>query len=397
MTPQQWQKVFALVKASQEWSENQRASYLAEDCGSDDEVRQAAQSLILAQKEMGSFLEHAGALELLGQSPPDSFDNDAGEGNLTATTRSAAKGSRQFPRGSMLGRYVVQNVLGSGGMGVVYSAYDPELDRKVAIKLLHTEASHLLLGSDGREWLLREAQAMARLWHSNVVSVYDVGRFEDQVFVAMEFIEGRTLGQWLKEKPRSWREVLDLFREAGKGLAAAHSAGIVHRDFKPSNVLVSKDETVKVMDFGLAFTPSSPSGNAQEPTQPSDSATPRGADTPVAIAGTRGYMAPEQLRGEAPDAREDQYSFCVALYEALIGEHPAERTTFTNVSSQLEDGRANNQIIQAPKGARVPPWVLRPVLRGLSPDRADRFESLDALLKSLQDHSLLEWMSMATR
>jgi serine/threonine protein kinase len=238
---------------------------------------------------------------------------------------------------------------------------------------------------------------MARLWHPNVVSVYDVGRFEDQVFVAMEFIEGRTLGEWLKEKSRSWREVLDVFREAGKGLAAAHSAGIVHRDFKPSNVLVSKDKTVKVMDFGLAFTPSSTSGDSRASTQSSDSTSPSGADTPVAIGGTRGYMAPEQLRGEAPDAREDQYSFCVALYEALIGEHPAERTTFTDLSSQLEEAQADHHMIQAPKGARVPPWVLRPVLRGLSADRANRFDSLDALLKSLQDQSLLEWMSIATR
>jgi len=298
--------------------------------------------------------------------------------------------------GTTLGRYVVRELLGSGGMGVVYAAHDPELDRKVAIKLLHPNASNRLLGSEGRTWLLREAQAMARLYHPNVVSVYDVGKFEDQVFVAMEFVDGTTLNWWLKEKTRSWREVLSLFCKAGRGLAAAHGAGIVHRDFKPGNVLVSKDEAVKVTDFGLAFSPLT----RQTPGSPE---TPGivGLGSPElpggGIAGTLGYMAPEQLRGEPLDARADQYSFCVALYEALIREHPAEANTFSTLSAQVEAGQANNEMIQAPRGASVPRWVLRPVIRGLSEAPGDRFDNLDALLKSLENQSLLEWMFIATR
>jgi len=288
-------------------------------------------------------------------------------------------------RGSSIGRYVVLSGLGEGGMGVVYAAYDPELDRKVAVKVLRERLGD---AAELRARLLCEAQAMARLSHPNVVAVYDVGRFEDKVFVAMEFIDGRTLGQWLKEKPRSWREVLAVFREAGKGLFAAHSAGLIHRDFKPGNVLVGKDESVKVTDFGLAFTPpSSPTlaPAAMNSETPSGTGPPNGGGAPGHVAGTPAYMAPEQLRGETLDARADQYSYCVALYEALTREHPAEGTTFATLASQLEEEHKNNEIIQVPKGAGVPRWVLRSVLRGLSVERAERFEDMGGLLKALEE------------
>ncbi len=395
MTPEQWQRVFALVKASHEQPESGWPSFLDESCGGDAEVRTAAQSLLLAQKEMGSFLErpNPGLTATPQQTERVADESNPDASCINSTLPSAGKESHQLQQGSTVGRYVVVSLLGTGGMGMVYLAYDPELDRKVAIKLLHPEASSFLLGTDGRAWLLREAQAMARLWHPNVVSVYDVGRFEDQVFVAMEFVDGRTLSHWLREKPRSWREVLGVFKEAGKGLAAAHSAGIVHRDFKPGNVLVSKEEAIKVTDFGLAYTPSISSD--QRPGTPGKS--PGIARSPGGVAGTLGYIAPEQLRGETPDARADQYSFCVALYEALIGEHPGEGSTLSNLSSQLEAKHAANEMLEVPTGSSVPGWVLRPVIRGLSSDPTNRFESLDALMKSLQDQSLLEWMFIATR
>src|SRR5262249_54923108 len=269
--------------------------------------------------------------------------------------------------GRNIGRYVVLSRVGEGGMGVVYAAYDPELDRKVAVKVLHERLGDPV---ELRGRLMREAQAMARLSHPNVVSVHDVGRFEDKVFVAMEFIDGWTLGEWLKEKPRSWQEVLAVFRLAGKGLAAAHSAGLVHRDFKPRNVLVGKDQSVKVTDFGLAFTPGGD-----------------GTHGGLILAGTPAYMAPEQLRGEEPDARADQYSFCVALYEALTSERPPDETTLATLASQLEAeaAQSNKAMLPVPKGRGVPRWVLRPILRGLSPERSSRFENLDALLKSLEE------------
>src|SRR5262249_4590141 len=148
------------------------------------------------------------------------------------------------------GRFGVLGLVGRGGRGEVYAAYDPDLDRKIAVKLLRARGGAATL--DGRTRLLREAQAIARLSHPNVVVVYDVGTFQDSVFIAMEFVEGHTLGDWLQAKTRSWREVLDVYLAAGRGLAAAHAAGLVHRDFKPENVMITRAGQVRVMDFGLA-------------------------------------------------------------------------------------------------------------------------------------------------
>ncbi len=178
--------------------------------------------------------------------------------DLTATVPLDGVGPRPGPsaealgRGVAVGRYVVLDRIGAGGMGVVYAAYDPELDRRVALKLLRPDRFG---GDAGRLRLLREAQALARLTHPNVVAVYDVGTFGDRVFVAMELVEGETLRQWLRAEPRSprpWREVLERFLPAGRGLAAAHAAGLVHRDFKPENVLLGRDGRARVVDFGLA-------------------------------------------------------------------------------------------------------------------------------------------------
>ena len=239
-------------------------------------------------------------------------------------------------------------------MGVLYAAYDPQLGRKVALKLLRAALGD---SADSRARLLREAQAMARLSHPNVVSVYDVGTFEEKVFVAMELIDGRTLDAWLRERPRTWREILGVFREAGKGLAAAHAAELVHLDFKPGNVLVRRDEVVKVSDFGLALS------------------------------------QPAQLRGGPVDARADQYSFCVALYEALVGERPSEGQTLATVHSQmgLADQRARSRMVELPKGVRIPAWVLQPILRGLSPNPADRFETLEKLLAAISAEPRSKW------
>src|SRR5690606_6566143 len=164
----------------------------------------------------------------------------------------APEPASHLPRGAMLGRYVVIDVLGEGGMGVVYAAYDPDLDRKVALKLLHAPGGGRRDASDGSARLLREAQALARLSHPNVVGVYDVGRVGDRVFVAMEYVDGPSLKAWLKEKRRPWREVIEVFRKAGAGLAAAHASGLVHRDIKPDNIFLWRDGRVCIGDFGLA-------------------------------------------------------------------------------------------------------------------------------------------------
>src|SRR6185295_16095436 len=161
-------------------------------------------------------------------------------------------GLPSLPRGATIGRYVVLGLVGRGGMGEVYAAYDPELDRKVAVKLLRVKPGAGVSLTEGRERTLREAQAIARLSHPNVVVCYDVGTFEDKVFIAMEFVEGNTAGFWTQAQKRTWQDTLKVFMAAGRGLAAAHEKGLVHRDFKPDNVMVSRDGQVRVMDFGLA-------------------------------------------------------------------------------------------------------------------------------------------------
>jgi tetratricopeptide (TPR) repeat protein len=272
-------------------------------------------------------------------------------------------GEPLLERGTAVGRYLVLEKLAAGGMGVVYAAYDPELDRRVALKLLRASALGLD-AEEGRQHLLREAQAMARVSHPHVVPVYDVGTFGQQVFLAMELVEAQTLRQWLKATPRTWRQVLALFVDAGRGLAAAHAAGVVHGDFKPDNLLVGTDGRIRITDFGLAHTASS----ATEP-------------TPL-TGGTPAYMAPEQLTpGARADVRSDQFSFCVTLYEALYGGRPFAGSSVREISAGILSGR----VLPAPKGSHVPPWLRRVVLRGMAVSPSERHPSLEALLAALRD------------
>jgi predicted Ser/Thr protein kinase len=270
-----------------------------------------------------------------------------------------------LPRGTNLGRYVMLDCVGRGGSGLVYAAYDPELDRKVALKLLRTD----LPGDPGawRASLLREAQAMARLAHPNVISVFDVGTFQAQVFVAMEFIRGCSLGDWIREKPRSWRETVEVFLQAGEGLRAAHQSGLVHRDFKPDNVLVGDQGQVRVTDFGLAR----PTVAFEEPASrlPLSSGV-----TSHALAGTPLYMAPEQWGGHSADERTDQFSFCLSLYEALYGAFPYPGRTSASFTGQLPP---------APKNTSVPAWLRRVLARGLSFSPEARYPAMQVLLNAL--------------
>jgi tetratricopeptide (TPR) repeat protein len=287
-----------------------------------------------------------------------------------------------LPRGTVIGRYTVLELAGRGGMGEVYAAFDAELDRKVALKVLHPPKD----GDDerGRVRLLREARAMARLRHPNAVSVHDVGTYGARVFVAMEYVEGRTLDAWLAERPRSRNEILAVFAAAAQGLGAAHAAGLVHRDFKPQNVMVARDGTVRVMDFGLART----IDNAPAVSSDADDSESPGLSADVGkidltrtgeLLGTPAYMAPEQFVGGPTDSRTDQFSFCVALYAGLYGERPFAGATF----AELLRDTATGTVRPAPVGARVPAWLRRALLRGLSANPAQRFHSMEALLETL--------------
>ena len=311
---------------------------------------------------------------------------------------------RPLPEGAKLGRYVVLKVIGAGAMGIVYAAYDPELDRKVALKLLRRtreddDGDAAKSRSHRNKRLLREAQALARLAHPHVITVHDVGTFEDQVFLAMEFVEGGTLTRWLAEGPRPWPEILRVLRQAGEGLAAAHDAGLVHRDFKPDNVLLRADGRVVVTDFGLArpvgrppddeittsLTGSSPGASA------SGSALAETLTRTGALVGTPAYMAPEQFDGRRCDARSDQFAFCVTLFEALYGERPFQGRTLGGLMTAIHAGR----IAASPRGRKVPRWLRQAVLRGLRVSAADRHPSMHALLAALRPPRLGSWRGVA--
>ncbi|QDE93532.1 protein kinase [Myxococcus xanthus] len=273
--------------------------------------------------------------------------------------------------GTRVGRYVVLGLLGEGGMGRVHVAYDPELDRKVALKLLKSERFQEDSLALARQRLEREARIMAKLSHPHIASLHDVGEYQGQLFLVMEFLEGGTLRRWLAEQPRPLREVLERFRQAADGLAASHALGIVHRDFKPDNVLLTKGGLVRITDFGLANATLVPGAAAPGPVS-SASLTVTGT-----LLGTLAYGAPEQLRGEHGDARSDQFSFCVALYEALNGQRPFEGNTREALLEQV----ARNAV--RPERAGVPAWLRAVVRRGLSADPAERFSSMEALRAQL--------------
>jgi serine/threonine protein kinase len=283
---------------------------------------------------------------------------------------------KTYSVGDKVGRYLVLSTLGTGGMGVVFSAYDPQLDRKVALKLLRSGLQ--ITTKDAQKRLRREAQAIAQLSHPNVVAVYDVGATEDgDLYIAMEFVEGDTLTTWLKKYPRTWREIIDVFLQAGKGLVAAHGTGLLHRDFKPDNVLVGGDGRVRVTDFGLArsFMVDPESGRGPTPILAntlSSSLTATGT-----VLGTPRYMPPEQLVGPDIDARADQFSFCVALYEALYGQHPLPGSTSVSMHEKGE------KALPPPEGIKIPAAIGRAVSRGLERDRVKRWPTMALLMSEL--------------
>ncbi|KIG18107.1 Serine/threonine protein kinase [Enhygromyxa salina] len=356
---------------------------------------------------------------------------------IAATSDGAGLGAERLEdeMPERIGRYLVLHELGAGAMGVVYAAYDPDLDRKLALKLLHDDEH-----SGGRTIrLLREAQALARVSHSNVIQVYDVGTFEERVYIAMEFIDGISLADWLAVEKRSTQTIVSVFVKAGHGLAAAHDKGLVHRDFKPDNVLVARDGRVVVLDFGIAHAVAKVerdedkdpmirsrvvehsaafslasltkdgvsrdglsrdgssvdgfdrlrglerederSGVSSRTTD--GSVITRALDAEVtrvgALIGTPAYMAPEQLEGRATDERSDQFSFCVALWQAIHGQRP-----FTGESPLALWQSMRNEGLRPPSSARIPGGIQRALNRGLSVEPDDRFADMRGLLAILE-------------
>jgi serine/threonine protein kinase len=316
----------------------------------------------------------------------------------------------EVERGTAIGRYVALTRLGSGGMGVVWAAWDPELDREIAIKLL----GRRLAGQKARDRLLREAQAMARLAHPNIVAVHDVGVVDEQVFVAMEYVRGQTLRKWASG--REWPEIVDAYRQAARGLAAAHESGLVHRDFKPDNAMIDAPGRVRVMDFGLAaayggldddpvdsFQALAALGGASlgargdlvDPQPRSDPRDDLGLErstsdllsTPLTevgvVIGTPAFMGPEQLDGHGGGPASDQFALCVSLWQALFGERPYPGESIKALLTAIHEGRLR----QPPPGSKVPRKIVAALARGLAAEPAARWPSMSELAEQLQPDS----------
>jgi serine/threonine protein kinase len=285
--------------------------------------------------------------------------------------------SRLFGSGEtplMVDRYRILGCIGQGGMGIVYAARDERLGRTVALKLLRPELSQM--GGD----LAGEAQSLAKLSHPHVVAVFDVGEHEGQVFVAMEYVEGESLRRWLGTA-RGLAEILDVYLAAGEGLAAAHRAGLVHRDFKPDNVLVGADGRPRILDFGLARATEREHGG-QPPSFADDAeATATSVSRYGVLLGTPAYMAPEQHLGERSDARSDQFGYCVALYQAIYRALPFPSEDLRALSLAIVTGRHT----PPPSVPGVPDRLRRLILRGLSVNPRDRYPDMDTLLAELRE------------
>ncbi|MEM6993015.1 MAG: serine/threonine-protein kinase [Myxococcota bacterium] len=312
------------------------------------------------------------------------WDSASDEGTQTLVadgdSEPSSDGTDELLRpGTSVGRYIVLGHIGSGGMGIVYAAFDPELDRRIALKLVRPSVRR---DSDrARARMTREAQAMARLSHPNVVPIHDVGEHDGSVYIAMHLVTGTSLADWKRSETPKLEEVLRVMRAAGEGLAAAHAEGLVHRDFKPANVLIGRDGRVRVTDFGLARAATDPSLSSSTSGSTPIVSGPLVAELSAtgALAGTPSYMAPEQFAGRDVTAKTDQFAFCVVLHEMLLGARPFAGDSVPELAAAVLKGT----IDAAPGRHAVPSWIRRLILKGLSIEADDRHESMRALLDRL--------------
>jgi len=310
---------------------------------------------------------------------PDAPGEDVEDERLRAILGAKLFGRREKVE---IDRFRIVGRLGSGGMGIVYDAWDPKLRRRVALKVVRPDRTD---GPIDRR-LLREARSAAQLKHPNVVTVYEAGEVDELVWIAMEFIDGHTISDWLEAAPpatpHGWREIVALYIDAGRGLAEAHRRGLIHRDFKPDNVLVESRDgeapIARVVDFGLARKSRDGPDAGQSIPDLKASISDEEETAAGRVMGTPAYMAPEQMAGLTIDARADQFAFCVSLYESLEGTRPFAGTTLHEVLVGIEDG-----LVRRPR-KRLPRWLFRAIQRGLAYEPDERFDSMNELLERLE-------------
>ena len=294
-----------------------------------------------------------------------------GVGAVGGARRDVGGARDELAPGVAIGHFVIERKVGAGGMGEVYAAHDPRLDRRVAIKVLRPTSR----AADAATRLVREAQALAKLAHPNVVAVYEVGEADGRVFLAMQFVEGETLGEHLARARPRWDEVLRLYVAAGRGLAAAHAAGLIHRDVKPGNVLIDRHGHVAVTDFGVARAAADGDGDGAARADVSTGGSALSTDVTVAgaVIGTPAYMAPEQHAGRRATAASDQFGFCVAVWQGLF-------------SAMYSSGEG--ALTPPPSGHKVPRRIVRALERGLAREPAQRWPTIAALLAGLEPRAV---------
>jgi tetratricopeptide (TPR) repeat protein len=295
-----------------------------------------------------------------------------------------------IPGEVIAGKYTIVRVLGRGGMGVVYLARDQRLGRDVALKLGRA------IDAGGLARLEREAVLLASLTHPNVVTVYEVGEAIGRLYLAMEYVTGGTARSWLSERPRKTREIISLYAGAGDGLAAAHAAGLVHRDFKPDNILVGEDGRPRVADFGLARPSDALAAGTGDAARDGASIADARVTRAGAVAGTPAYMAPEQAAGGTVDARADQYAFCASLWEALVGTRRLPATPMAStVEAPPTTGTVGPVVAAAARAAGVPAHATAALRRGMAADPAERWPSMKALVAELRRDPAARWRRVA--
>jgi serine/threonine protein kinase len=355
VTPEQYNRVGQLYHQALELEGAERAEFLERECAGDELLRREVQSLIASHEEQEIFL----AAPAIAVAAKQMVDEDA----LSADQQ--------------IGHYRILSLLGKGGMGEVYLAQDTKLNRKVAIKALPSQFTQ---DPERVRRFEREARAASALNHPNIVAIYEIGQEDGRHYIVTEFVDGETLRQRCKRAKVTLSEVLDIAIQVAGALAAAHEAGVVHRDIKPDNVMLRRDGYVKVLDFGLAKllekAPESPPGN--------EGAKPIDTTTPGMVVGTASYMSPEQARGQKVDARSDIFSLGVVLYELVAGKAPFEGVNaFEVISAILE--REPQPLGQ--HRAEAPAELERIISRALEKDRDLRHQTasdLRAELKRLQ-------------